>query len=128
MHTIDHLQTDWSSNTTIPRQPPYTTYESVPSQWPKTEYGWLCPRCGHVNAPWVRQCDCPRNNISITCGSSNITAKSNSNLQVRTTSNSTTNTTPETKTETVRNYMVHPQTMIVDSLNNATQYAITQTD
>ena len=27
----------------------------------KIEYGWECPRCGHINAPWVRQCDCPRN-------------------------------------------------------------------
>ena len=21
--------------------------------------GWRCPRCGKINAPWVRQCDCP---------------------------------------------------------------------
>lgn len=20
--------------------------------------GWLCPRCGRINAPWVRQCSC----------------------------------------------------------------------
>ena len=25
---------------------------------PKIEQGWECPRCGHINAPWVRQCDC----------------------------------------------------------------------
>ena len=28
--------------------------------------GWLCPRCGRINAPWVRQCDCSRNNWTIT--------------------------------------------------------------
>ena len=21
-------------------------------------YGWVCPRCGRVNAPWTSQCDC----------------------------------------------------------------------
>lgn len=20
--------------------------------------GWLCPRCGAVNAPWINQCNC----------------------------------------------------------------------
>ena len=23
-----------------------------------SEKGWECPRCGRINAPWVRQCDC----------------------------------------------------------------------
>ena len=22
--------------------------------------GWICPRCGNVNAPWVMQCSCNR--------------------------------------------------------------------
>ena len=22
--------------------------------------GWICPRCGKVNAPWVAQCFCNR--------------------------------------------------------------------
>ena len=30
------------------------------------EKGWECPRCGRINAPWVRQCDCSRGNIDIT--------------------------------------------------------------
>ena len=25
---------------------------------PPTEYGWVCPRCNRVNAPWKSQCDC----------------------------------------------------------------------
>lgn len=25
------------------------------------ERGWLCSRCGRINAPWVRQCDCSNN-------------------------------------------------------------------
>ena len=34
------------------------------------ECGWECPRCGHINAPWVRQCYCSPSNSSwdkITC-------------------------------------------------------------
>ena len=26
--------------------------------------GWLCPRCGRVNAPFATQCDCRENNKS----------------------------------------------------------------
>ena len=22
--------------------------------------GWICPRCGKINAPWVMQCSCNR--------------------------------------------------------------------
>ena len=33
---------------------------------PKAEQGWECPRCGRINAPWVRQCDCSRSNWTIT--------------------------------------------------------------
>lgn len=33
---------------------------------PSIASGWLCPRCGRINAPWVRQCDCSRNNWTIT--------------------------------------------------------------
>ncbi len=44
-----------------------TTGTSTSTTWhcpytqPKAEQGWECPRCGHINAPWVRQCDCSRN-------------------------------------------------------------------
>ena len=33
---------------------------------PKAEQGWECPRCGRINAPWTRQCDCSRSNWTIT--------------------------------------------------------------
>lgn len=32
---------------------------------PSIEQGWECPRCGRINAPWVRQCDCSRNDWTI---------------------------------------------------------------
>jgi hypothetical protein len=25
---------------------------------PLFTYGWICPRCGQVNAPWIEKCDC----------------------------------------------------------------------
>lgn len=49
-----------------------TTGTSTSTTWhcpytqPKAEQGWECPRCGRINAPWVRQCDCSRNNWTIT--------------------------------------------------------------
>ena len=50
-----------------------TTGTSTSTTWlcpytqPKAEQGWECPRCGRINAPWVRQCDCSRSNWTITC-------------------------------------------------------------
>ena len=37
-----------------------TSTWTCPYQPPKVEQGWECPRCGRINAPWVRQCDCSR--------------------------------------------------------------------
>ena len=43
-----------------------TTGTSTSTTWrcpytqSKAEQGWECPRCGRINAPWVRQCDCSR--------------------------------------------------------------------
>lgn len=31
------------------------------SSKPSIEYGWACPRCSKVNAPWKSQCDCAGN-------------------------------------------------------------------
>lgn len=30
-------------------------------------YGWVCPVCGKVNAPWASQCTC-NGKISVPCG------------------------------------------------------------
>ena len=45
-----------------------TGTSTTASQWQtyKAEQGWECPRCGRINAPWVRQCDCSRSNWTIT--------------------------------------------------------------
>ena len=48
-----------------------TSTSTTSSQWQtynnyKAEQGWECPRCGRINAPWVRQCDCSRNNWTVT--------------------------------------------------------------
>ena len=32
--------------------------------------GWVCPRCGAVNAPWVRTCYCRRGNVNLNYGTS----------------------------------------------------------
>ncbi len=39
-------------------------YKSPPTY--QIEKGWECPRCGSINAPWVRQCDCDKNNWYLT--------------------------------------------------------------
>ena len=43
-----------------------TSTSTTASQWQtynhyKAEQGWECPRCGRINAPWVRSCDCSGN-------------------------------------------------------------------
>ena len=30
--------------------------------------GWLCPRCGRINAPWLPNCNCSGKPMKITCG------------------------------------------------------------
>ena len=53
--TTDKIQTGDSTTGTSTS----TTY-TVNSK-PPTEYGWACPRCGRINAPWKSQCDCSGN-------------------------------------------------------------------
>ena len=55
METTDKVQVAESTTGTSTS----TTY-TVNSK-PPTEYGWACPRCGRINAPWKSQCDCSGN-------------------------------------------------------------------
>lgn len=50
--------TSTTTSTSYTYTPPSPKYQS--------EKGWECPRCGRINAPWVRQCDCNRDNWNIT--------------------------------------------------------------
>ena len=56
MKTIDKVQVGESTTGTSTN----TTWH-CPYTQSKAEQGWECPRCGHINAPWVRQCDCRGN-------------------------------------------------------------------
>ena len=58
MQTINKVQTgDTVKGTSTSTSTSYT-YSNIPYS---AEKGWECPRCGRINAPWVRQCDCSRN-------------------------------------------------------------------
>ena len=56
MTTTDKVQVGDTTGTSTS-----TTWRTNPVP-PPTEYGWACPRCNRINAPWVRQCDCGGNN------------------------------------------------------------------
>ena len=65
MKTTDKVQvgdstTSTGTSTTTSQ---WQTYNPYPY---KAEQGWECPRCGRINAPWVRQCDCSRSDWTIT--------------------------------------------------------------
>ena len=47
--------TAWPSHK-APAHPSYEEYIK-----PGTQQGWICPRCGRVNAPWVMTCPCKSN-------------------------------------------------------------------
>ena len=44
-----------------------SSYYTLKSPSYNAEKGWECPRCGRINAPWVRQCDCSARKYTITC-------------------------------------------------------------
>ena len=54
INTTDKVQVGESTTGTSTS----TTYKSSP---PSMEYGWACPRCGRINAPWKSTCDCSGN-------------------------------------------------------------------
>ena len=35
-----------------------TATDSKPAEVPTIPTGWVCPKCGKVNAPWVAACEC----------------------------------------------------------------------
>ena len=51
MNTTDKVQVGETTTGTSTS----TTYKSSS---PSMEYGWACPRCGRINAPWKSTCDC----------------------------------------------------------------------
>lgn len=44
---------------------------------PDAPQGWVCPKCGRVNAPWVGTCPCYLNSVTYTTtwATSNPTTK-----------------------------------------------------
>ena len=42
-------------------------------------YGWVCPRCGKVNAPWKSECDCVP--LSVSSPTVNIQYTDNTNSE-----------------------------------------------
>ncbi len=62
INTTDKVQTGESTAGTSTS----TTYTYGNPSY-RAEKGWECPRCGRINAPWARQCDCIRNNWNVTC-------------------------------------------------------------
>ena len=36
----------------------YTNYNKSFKNNAHVQYGWVCPRCGKVLAPWMNYCDC----------------------------------------------------------------------
>lgn len=55
MNTTDKVQVGDSTTGTS------TSTSYTISSKPSIEYGWACPRCGRINAPWKSQCDCSGN-------------------------------------------------------------------
>lgn len=36
------------------------------------QQGWICPKCGRVNAPWLPCCDCTVSQTTGTAGNSSV--------------------------------------------------------
>lgn len=84
----DGIKWTWSDNTTTGEPLQYTTTTTSTDEeelkinarkWkgefiansPTTPtvitYGWVCPKCGCVNAPWAATCPCTSPIMKITC-------------------------------------------------------------
>lgn len=64
------------------------------------KYGWICPRCGKVNAPWAPECECSADVMpwwkELECGSSKF--YENPTYTTSTTSNDSTYSTQSNST------------------------------
>jgi len=82
-----NINSSSSNNVYTTTNNPYVSSATTWAQYPlqkqyQIEYGWECPRCGKINAPWKSQCDCTRNNWTITCNgtTTNQISKNYTNL------------------------------------------------
>lgn len=53
----------------LPGTEPYCTCDQIFGRVQSGGVGWVCPKCGRSNAPWVATCGCGPN-ITITYGTS----------------------------------------------------------
>ena len=67
MQTTNKVQTgDTVTGTSTSTGKTTSTYYTYDNPSYNAEQGWECPRCGRINAPWVRQCNCNRG-WNLTC-------------------------------------------------------------
>lgn len=71
--------------TTINASPNWRQYKNY-----SPSYGWECPRCGCINAPWASQCTCHRNSWTVTCGSGITSSSSTGTNTININSDATT--------------------------------------
>ena len=75
LHAGDVVTIDWSG-LDLNNIPMYTVSEdsggNLLDEYDIEPYniGWVCPRCGAVNAPWVRMCYCQRGDVNLNYGTS----------------------------------------------------------
>lgn len=75
LHAGDVVTIDWSG-LDLNNIPMYTVSEDSGGnlldehEIEPYNVGWVCPRCGAVNAPWVRMCYCQRGDVNLNHGTS----------------------------------------------------------